>query len=101
MLEHERAMMVDPLARIMARMEPGTAELIEKWSDPVILLFGFATWGARLWTIAGAGDEPKRKPPEEAPPTPPRSNGKERTEVPPAGPPVDILGKVAAGHAEI
>ena len=101
MLPHEQAMMVDPMGRILARMEPGTAELIEKWSDPIILLFGFATWGARVWAIASDhGNDGKKPPPEGAPP--PRGNGRIHSdEIPPASPPADLLGKVGAEHAEV
>lgn len=99
---HEQQMIVDPLGRIMARMEPGTTELIEKWSDPIILLFGFATWGARLWTIASDhGDDGRsKKPPEVVPPD--RNNGKTfSNEVPPASPPVGLTSRVQVEHAEI
>jgi hypothetical protein len=100
MLPYEQAMMVDPMGRILGRMEPGTAELIEKWSDPIILLFGFATWGARVWSIASdRGDSGKKPPPEVVPP--PRGNGQVRDEVPAASPPADLLSRVGAERAEV
>jgi hypothetical protein len=100
---HEAAMMAEPMGRILARMDPGTTELIEKYSDPIILLFGFATWGMRVWDVMQRKNDdrgPRKPPPEVAPPE--KGNGRSlSSEVPPASPPTDLLSRVDAGHAEI
>jgi hypothetical protein len=103
MQEHEQEMILPPLAGIMGRLGAGTAEAIEKWSDPIVLLFGIATWGARIWSIASdrGDDGPKR--PLEVAPAPSGSNGKvlRTDEVPPASPPADLLSRVQVDHAEV
>jgi hypothetical protein len=51
MTPDERAMINEPLAHIMARMTPETSEAIEKYTDPVLLAFGFIMWGSRVFFV--------------------------------------------------
>lgn len=47
----ERQMIEAPLTRIMARLAPETTEAIDRWTDPILLAFGVATWGARVFFV--------------------------------------------------
>lgn len=93
-------MIVQPLGRILMRVDSRVNEAVEKWTDPILLAFGILTYGLRLAQIAArdqGDDDQGKKPPERVPPAP-RDNGKPLTEdVPPAGPPVEILGLVGSG----
>ena len=65
-------MIEDPMSRIFERMDPGTSAMLEKYADPVLLAFGFMTWGIRVWAEMSMGrdddeprsgfDEPERSP---------------------------------------
>jgi len=63
MTQDERAMILEPLARIMARMTPETSEMIDKYTDPVLLTFGFIMWGSRVFfVLQRQANEAKPKP---------------------------------------
>lgn len=47
----ERDMIEPPFARIMARLNPATSAIVEKYSDPILLAVGLMAWGSRLWGI--------------------------------------------------
>lgn len=81
--EEERKMIEDPMARIFERMDPGAMAMLEKYSDPVLLAFGFMTWGIRVWaelSMGGNDDEPRSGFDKvDRGPIPP-SNGREKKE---------------------
>jgi hypothetical protein len=84
LLPHEKRMITEPLARIMARLDPGVNDALNKYVDPILLVFGLATWGTRLYAIAeerNQGDEPPNKRPPEVTPPPPSGNGRTVDEV--------------------
>ena len=63
MTQDERTMILDPLAHIMARMTPETSEMIDKYTDPVLLTFGFIMWGSRVFfVLQRQANEAKPKP---------------------------------------
>jgi hypothetical protein len=49
MTADEHAMIDEPLARILARLAPETTELIDRWTDPLLLATGLVMWGARVF----------------------------------------------------
>jgi hypothetical protein len=51
MTADEKAMINEPLARIMARMTPETSEIIDRYTDPILLAFGFIMWGSRVFFV--------------------------------------------------
>jgi hypothetical protein len=55
--DEERKMIEEPMERIMERLDPGTSAMLEKWTDPVLLAFGFVTWGVRVWAEISLGDD--------------------------------------------
>lgn len=54
---NERNLIEEPLARIMDRLSPEVVERIQKFSDPMLLLFGLGLWGMRLYKINAAQAE--------------------------------------------
>lgn len=48
MNEGERAMLVEPLARMLAKLELTQNAVIQKYSDPVLFLMGLIAWGSRV-----------------------------------------------------
>lgn len=48
MNDAEREMISQPLTRILARMSPATSAMLDKYTDPVMLLFGVIMWGSRI-----------------------------------------------------
>ena len=73
LLPNEKRMISDPMARIMTRMDPALNEALQKWTDPILLLFGIGTWGMRLYAMAQdreEGDEGRGKKPPEVKPSP-------------------------------
>jgi hypothetical protein len=101
MTEEEHSAIFDPMARIMARLDPATNAAVEKYTDPVLLIFGLGMWGVRVWTELAEQEPPPssgKQPPEpEAPP--PGPNGREE-EVPPASPPASLI-KSEAGSLKV
>jgi hypothetical protein len=60
MQPEERAAIEGPLARIMERMSPVTNALLEKWSDPILLIFAVGTWAGRVYLdfqLQNGGDD--------------------------------------------
>jgi len=49
MLEHERELILDPLARIIARMPADARANMDQYIDPIALLFGLTVWGVRVY----------------------------------------------------
>jgi hypothetical protein len=80
LLPNERKMIVEPLARIMSRLDPALNDALQKWTDPILLVFGLSTWGMRLYAIAKDKEEgegpPSKRPPEDFRPKSPGGNGK-------------------------
>jgi len=76
----EKKMIIEPMSRIMGRLDPGINDALQKWTDPILLVFGFATWGLRLYAIAqekNEGDEPpSKRPPSDVKPMGPGGNGR-------------------------
>lgn len=110
LLPHERRMIAEPMQRMMARLPLDVLETLEKWTDPILLIFGFATWGARLYGIAQdrSGDDlPPRRPPPDVTPSPTGGNGRKSEPIPEpvsdddasmfAGPSREILAQVDRG----
>lgn len=63
MTADEREMILEPMARIMARLTPETSEMIDRYTDPVLLLFGFIMWGGRVFfVLQRQANEAKPKP---------------------------------------
>lgn len=84
MTDIEKQMIIAPLQRILERASPQVTETIEKFADPVVLMFGFAMWGMRLYSMARdqeEGEGPPPKPPSEGPSSP-GGNGKHAAEEP-------------------
>ena len=102
MTEEEHSAIFDPMARIMARLDPATNAAVEKYTDPVLLIFGLGMWGVRVWTELAEQEPPPssgKQPPEpEAPP--PAPNGREVEEVPAASPPASLI-KSEAGSLKV
>lgn len=86
MTPDEQRMISEPLSRIMARMTPETTELIDKYTDPVLLVFGLMAWGGRVFFVLQrkAADEKPAVAPvvEEAPSMAPAPVGKMPVGVP-------------------
>ena len=98
MTDDEQGMIAEPMARIMARLDPGTTAMLEKWTDPILLVFGFAMWGARVWTEMSDQDNQGPPPePEYVPPAP--DNGRER--VPTGTPPHTVTDSIRSGRMRI
>lgn len=51
MQEGERQMIEPPLARILAKMDEKTRAQVEQYSDPLMLCFGLAAWGSRIYRM--------------------------------------------------
>lgn len=51
MTDTDRELIEKPLARIMARLDEETSEAVDKWIDPVMLMFGVMAWGSRVYRI--------------------------------------------------
>lgn len=49
MTESERNMIQVPLGKMFDRMSPEVQEAVDKWVDPLTLVFGLAAWGTRVW----------------------------------------------------
>lgn len=98
---HERAIIEEPMARIMARMDPGTSAAIERWTDPILLIFGFASWGVRVYMDlaeqSGSDDDETGwgRGPETEPEPPPPS--REHETVPSASPPIEVMAGMGYG----
>ncbi len=79
--------------------------MVEKYTDPILFIFGMATWGIRIAEIASRGDSgDRRKEPEpESGPSgvAERSNGKPSKGVPPASPPIEVLEQIGSGRIEV
>lgn len=81
MQEHERAMIEPPLTRMLGRMTPDQRAAVERYSDPVMMLWGLAVYGSRVYRIAAdrgaAVDDPApmdlKPAAEPAPATPARA----------------------------
>lgn len=62
MQEHERAMIEPPLTRMLGRMTPDQRAAVERYSDPVMMLWGLAVYGSRVYRLAAdraaVADEP-------------------------------------------
>ena len=92
LLDHEKQAISEPLSRMMARMDPRILDNIEKWSDPLILLFGFMTYGSRLYGIAQDRKDDDGGPSKPAPRAPsPGDNGKVVEQAPPVAAPADAV----------
>ena len=99
MLPDEQAMIAEPMARIMARLDPGTSAMLEKWTDPVMLFFGLAMWGARIWTeMSDQNDQGRPPEPEYIPPAP--DNGRER-QVPTGAPPHTVTASILSDRTKV
>ena len=95
--EGERRLIEDPLARVMARMAPGTNAVLERWLDPILLFYAFSSWGRRVYVDLArlAGDDDSGPGDDLDPVTPTRSpNGHEA--VPTGSPPVHIMDEMAS-----
>ncbi len=57
MLPHERELILDPLNRIIARMPEETRAALDKYADPLALMFGLSVWGLRVYQVARAKAE--------------------------------------------
>lgn len=82
----EQKMILEPLSRMMARVDPAVNDALQKWTDPILILFGIATWGLRLYAIQkdredDNGPGPKTPPKVVIPP----SNGNGVRESAPTG----------------
>lgn len=51
MLPVERELIEAPLQRMMKRLDPAITGAIEKYTDPLLVVMGLITWGARVWQI--------------------------------------------------
>lgn len=75
----ERAMIEEPLTRILAKVSPASLNLIGKYSDPVLLTMGLLAWFSRVSMEskrrkeATAKPEPKEPTPEVLTPAPPQA----------------------------
>jgi hypothetical protein len=49
--EHEKTMILEPLKRMMARLDYAKTQLVEKWTDPILLSMGMAAWMGRVYRI--------------------------------------------------
>jgi hypothetical protein len=92
-----------PAARMIAKMDPATSALMEKWTDPIFLMMGISIWGLHIWQVMGDDDDDNRRPEPEPEPTPSparsrRSNGRKLTpeEAATGSPPVSILERTGA-----
>jgi hypothetical protein len=95
----ERELIEEPLARIMARLDPGTSAALERWTDPVLLIFGLGTWGIRVASeMADGEDNPGAGPSDfDFAPEPPKPPSAERDNgVPPANPPTELTDQLGA-----
>jgi len=108
MSDAEREMILEPLQRIMARIDPAVNDALQKWTDPILLLFGVATWGLRLYAIAQDRADDEGPPPKPRAGIPP-SNGNGSKETPAddsesvwtrTGPPVEITSQISPGGFE-
>ena len=52
MNEIERALIESPLARTLARLDPGISENVSKFADPLTILVALGMWGNRVAAIA-------------------------------------------------
>lgn len=48
MTEQEREMIEPPLSRMVEKIDLANNELLQKWSDPLLVLFGLGLWGWRV-----------------------------------------------------
>lgn len=62
MTESERAMLSEPLARMLAKLELSQNKVIQQYSDPVLFLMGLIAWGSRV-----ARDRAKQRKEKETP----------------------------------
>jgi hypothetical protein len=62
LLPFEREMIEGPASRILARMDAGAREAVDKWSDPVTLIIGLGFWGSRLAGMQAAREKANSKP---------------------------------------
>lgn len=51
MLPHERQMIEQPLIRMLARMDDGTREAVNKWADPIMIFSGLSMYLMRAVAI--------------------------------------------------
>ncbi len=52
MNEIERALIESPLARTLARLDPGVSESVSKFADPLTIVVALGMWGNRVAAIA-------------------------------------------------
>lgn len=50
--ESERSLIVDPLSRMIDRLPAATKQAVEKYSDPIALVFGLSVWGMRVYRVS-------------------------------------------------
>lgn len=61
MNEQERDMIEPPLSRMIEKIDLAENELIQRWSDPILVVFGLGLWGWRVMTMKQEA-ESKQKP---------------------------------------
>jgi hypothetical protein len=108
MTEGEREMITPPLTRILARLEPATADIIDRWADPIVLLFGFIAYGSRVYALQQEKrkrEDETRQPvfetPQPTPAYPGNGSGQRDDSRIDASPPRDVLENVGIEEARI
>ena len=54
-------MIIEPLTRILQRLDAKTTKMVEKWTDPIMLTMGMAAWLGRVYRIQSEGDDDNRR----------------------------------------
>ena len=44
-------MILAPLLRILSRLDYATTQVIEKWTDPILLAMGMLAWSGRIYRL--------------------------------------------------
>ena len=67
--EHEKTMILEPLLRILSRLDYATTQVIEKWTDPILLGMGLLAWSSRIYRLQSEkADAPDADKPEKETP---------------------------------
>ncbi len=68
--DQERALIEPPLQRMLLRLDPAITGAIEKYTDPLLIVMGLISWGARVWNIQMLKMRAAREAARAAQPTP-------------------------------
>lgn len=106
MNDFERQFIQEPLERILMRMDVASAEIVNRWSDPIMLAMGLIIWGSRISRLqserhSGPEDD-GNSPPDDHPESPKPDNGRVQEVLisEQLRPPIDISSQIEGSKIE-